>query len=268
MTPKLLLAVTLLALPALSRAETADTQQLKPLTDVRISMQRMLRSSEGRYFLSLYAGVWNPHASLYDLVEQSETKLKGRQKADQLTLKSVDADGVENGQYQLTGTLNSNTGQLKALLLAANRPVQQSVDFEPAIKVSNKPNFIFKFYGAEKINQPDSAALKKIDIINKDNNTVTQSLVGFNAFAKSIGYMDINFDGYYDIILSDISQARTIKDKHYIYWIYNPKTQYFQRSPQLENIVGFPNLHGEKQQIDFGDGQLYKVENGLLNRMN
>lgn len=108
MTPKLLLAVTLLALPALSRAETADTQQLKPLTDVRISMQRMLRSSEGRYFLSLYAGVWNPHASLYDRVEQSETKLKGRQKADQLTLKSVDADGVENGQYQLTGTLNSN----------------------------------------------------------------------------------------------------------------------------------------------------------------
>lgn len=50
MTPKLLLAVTLLALPALSRAETADTQQLKPLSDVRISMQRMLRSSEGRYF--------------------------------------------------------------------------------------------------------------------------------------------------------------------------------------------------------------------------
>lgn len=93
-------------------------------------------------------------------------------------------------------------------------------------------------------------------------------MVGFNAFAKSIGYMDINFDGYYDIILSDISQARTIKDKRYIYWIYNPKTQYFQRSPQLENIVGFPNLHGEKQQIDFGDGQLYQVENGLLNRMN
>ena len=49
--------------------------------------------------------------------------------------------------------------------------------------------------------------------------------------------------------------------------MYNPKTQQFQRSPQLEKIVGFPSLHGEKQQIDFGNGQFYQVQNGLLNRI-
>ena len=48
---------------------------------------------------------------------------------------------------------------------------------------------------------------------------------------------------------------------------YNPKTGQFQRSPQLENIVGFPSLHGEKQQIDFGNGQIYQVADGLLNRL-
>ena len=46
--------------------------------------------------------------------------------------------------------------------------------------------------------------------------------------------MDINFDGYYDVILSDLSQDRTIQDKRFIYWMYNPKTRQFQRSPQTE----------------------------------
>jgi hypothetical protein len=79
--------------------------------------------------------------------------------------------------------------------------------------------------------------------------------------------MDVNFDGYYDIVLSDISEERTIQDKRYIYWMFNPKTQQFQRSPQLERIIGFPKLQGDKQQIDFGDGQMYQVEKGLLNRI-
>lgn len=230
-------------------------------------MQRMLRSNEGRYFLSLYAGIWNPHATLYDFVYQQEIRLKGLQKGDQLTLKSVGSDNLENGEYQFTGMLDSNTGDLKAVLLKSDHSFEQSIQFEPAIKISNKPNFIFNFYGLDNLSEPYSVALKQLDVLNKNNNAVAQSLAGFTAFPKSIGYMDINFDGYYDIVLSDISQGRSIKDKRYIYWMYNPKTQKYQRSPQLENIVGFPNLHGEKQQIDFGNGQVYQVENGLLNRI-
>ncbi|OTG68611.1 hypothetical protein B9T25_03720 [Acinetobacter sp. ANC 4470] len=268
MKTKLLLCIATLIFSNISHAEIAlNAMELKPFNNVRVSMQRMLRSSEGKYFLSLYAGIWNPHATLYNLVDQQEINLKGLQKGDQLTLKSVGSDKLENGQYQFTGLLDSNTGNLNAHLLKSDHSLAQSISFEPANKISNKPNFIFKFYGLDNLSEPYSAALKQLDVVNKNNNTVAQSLAGFTAFPKSIGYMDVNFDGYYDIVLSDISQGRSIKDRRYIYWMYNPQTQQFQRSPQLENIVGFPSLHGEKQQIDFGNGQLYQVENGLLNRI-
>jgi hypothetical protein len=35
----------------------------------------------------------------------------------------------------------------------------------------------------------------------------------------------------------------------------------------MENITGFPAIRGEKQQIDFGYGQVYQVKDGLLNRI-
>lgn len=270
MKTKLLLCITTLAFSNLYAAEPVlNTPEYKPLDHVRVSMQRMLRSSEGRYFLSLYAGIWNPHATLYDLVKNETIHLKGLQKGDQINLKSVDVDAENstNKAYQLSGILNSNTGDLEGMIAEGNDTLGEPVQFEPAIKVSGKPNFTFKFYGLEDVNRPYGSALKRLDILNKNNDNVAQSLTGFTAFPKSIGYMDINFDGYYDIVLSDISEERTIQDKRYIYWMFNPKTQQFQRSPQLEKIVGFPNLHGEKQQIDFGNGQLYQVEKGLLNRM-
>jgi len=270
MKTKLLLCIAALSFSNLSMAETVlNAPEYKPLNHVRVSMQRMLKSTEGRYFLSLYAGIWNPHATLYDLGEEQTINLKGLQKGDQLNLKSVDADSenITNKTYQLSGMLNADSGDLKAMFAEGEDTLGKSIQFEPAIKISDKPNFIFKFYGLEDINQPYGSILKRIDIVNKNNNNVAQTLTGFTAFPKSIGYMDVNFDGYYDIVLSDISEERTIQDKRYIYWMFNPKTQKFQRSPQLEKIVGFPNLHGEKQQIDFGEGQLYQVEKGLLNRM-
>ena len=270
MKTKLLLCIAALSFSNLSAAETVfSAPEYKPLNNVRVSMQRMLKSTEGRYFLSLYAGIWNPHATLYDLGEEQTINLKGLQKGDQLNLKSVDVDSenITNKTYQLSGMLNADSGDLKAMFAEGEDTLGKSIQFEPAIKASDKPNFIFKFYGLEDINQPYGSVLKRLDIVNKNNNNIAQTLTGFSAFPKSIGYMDVNFDGYYDLVLSDISDERTIQDKRYIYWVFNPKTQQFQRSPQLEKIVGFPKLHGEKQQIDFGDGQLYLVKNGLLNRM-
>ena len=156
---------------------------------------------------------------------------------------------------------------MPAVFSAANNNENTPIQFEPAFSAVEKPLFIFKFYGVENAQQPYGKALKQVQVLNKTTNQVVQSLTGFTAYPKSIGYMDINFDGYYDVIVSDLSQGRTVDDKRYIYWMYNPKTQQFQRSPQLEKIVGFPSLHGEKQQIDFGNGQLYQVQNGLLNRI-
>ena len=272
MKTQFFIAITALSISCLSFAETAPTQintELKPFTDVRVSMQRMLKSSEGRYFLSLYAGIAKPHATLTDLMDNTTIELKGTQKGDQLYLKSfsTNSDGTLNSNDQLAGMLNANTGVFNASLSNQSNAVDQPIQFEPAFKVSNKPLFIFKFYGQNDAASPYAKSLKRVDVLNKNNNKVVQHLTGFSAYPNSIGYMDINFDGYYDLILSDVAQGRTVNEKRYIYWMYNPKTQQFQRSPQLEKIVGFPNLHGEKQQVDFGNGQIYQVKDGLLNRI-
>ncbi|MEG0481968.1 MAG: hypothetical protein RR569_02550 [Acinetobacter sp.] len=271
MKTQFFVAMTTLSISCFCFAETTPTAintELKPFSGVRVSMQRMLKSSEGRYFMSLYAGIANPHARLTDLMNSTTIGFKGTQKGDQLDLKSLNtnSDSTSNND-RLTGVLNANTGFFKASLLNQSNAIGQSIQFEPAFKVSNKPVFIFKFYGQIDPNSVYGKTLKRVDVVNKNNNTVVQSLTGFNAYPNSIGYMDINFDGYYDVILSDVAQGRTIDEKRYVYWMYNPKTQQFQRSPQLEKIVGFPNLQGEKQQIDFGNGQIYQVENGLLNRI-
>ncbi len=269
MKKQLLAAMATLSISCFSFAETvtnSNANTLMPLSGVRVSMQRMVKSSEGRYFMSLYAGINNPHAELYDLVENKTIGFKGTQKGDQLNLKSVSSE-ESTDTYQLSGVLNANTGLFKTLLSDQKNTFGTSIQFEPAFKVANKPVFVFKFYGQNDSTNPYGKTLQRIDVINKNNNTVMQTLTGFTGYPNSIGYMDINFDGYYDVLVSDVSNGRQVEDKRYIYWMYNPKTQQFQRSPQLEKIIGLPNLHGEKQQIDFGNGQLYQVENGLLNKV-
>lgn len=267
-----LFCIAALSLPCLSHAEVTNSASLNPLkqlSNVRVSMQRMLKSSEDRYFLSLYAGVAKPHGTLYDLIENKNIEFRGTQKADQIVLDSVniDPDATEYTPAQLTGTLNANTGIFRSNLISTQDNSNRAIQFEPAFKVANKPLFTFKFYGVKADTQAQEQLLTRVDVINKTTNSVAQTLTGFSAYPNSIGYLDINFDGYYDVILSDLSQDRTVESKRYIYWMYNPKTQKFQRSPQLEKIVGFPSLHGERQQIDFGNGQVYQVENGLLTQL-
>jgi hypothetical protein len=265
MNNKILFCIAALFLPSLACAETAQmasaSEQLKPLTNVRVSMQRMLNSTEGRYFLDLYAGVWNPKATLYDGLNQTEIEFKGSQKGDSLELKSmVIPDSHQSAE--LKGQLNANSGVLDAVLVNADGT--KNVRFEPAFKAVDKPLLNFKFYGLENANQRYGKSLKRIDVLNKSSGQLIQSLSGFTAFANSIGYMDVNFDGYYDVVLSDISDAKKVEDKRFVYWMFNPKTKQFQRSAQLDALVGFPRLHGNKQQIDFGGGQLYQVKAGLM----
>ena len=264
------LSLAILTLPIVTHAEVVSTSsQLNPLiqlSNVRVSMQRMLQSTDDQYFLSLYSGVANPKATLTVLENSDSIKLKGTQKGNDLTL-NVDIKTQSNIEVlkQITGVLDSNTGVFQTKVLIDDD--WQNIQFEPAFKVENKPLFTFKFYGVKADTQAREQLLTRVDVINKTTKKVAQKLTGFSAFPNSIGYMDINFDGHYDVILSDLSQDRKLEDKRFIYWIYNPKTQQFQRSPQLEKVVGFPNLYGEKQQIDFGSGQLFQVKNGLLNQI-
>ncbi|QIO06887.1 XAC2610-related protein [Acinetobacter shaoyimingii] len=275
MNIKILFSIAAFSLPTLSFAKnvvtaTTSANPLKPLNNVRVSMQRMMKSTEGRYFLSLYAGIAKPHATMYDLVQLKTTEFRGTQKGNQINLNSVSLEAATDPYEakQLSGVLNVNTGILQGTLVTPQNPTGSAILFEPAFKVVNKPLFTFKFYGVKADTAVQEQLLTRVDVINKTNNTVAQTLTGFSAYPGSIGYMDINFDGYYDVILSDLSRDRKIEDKRYIYWMYNPKTKQFQRSPQLEKLVGLPVLHGEKKQIDYGNGQLYQVENGLLNRVN
>ncbi|NHC03551.1 hypothetical protein G9F31_07175 [Acinetobacter sp. 187] len=270
---KTLVSIAALTLPLLSHAEVQNSSSanpLKQLTNVRVSMQRMLKSSEGRYFLSLYAGIAKPHAVLTDLIEKKNINFKGTQKADQIVMDAVN-DGASDDfiPMQLSGSLNVNSGIFKSNLVNVQDKTSTAVQFEPAFKVANKPLFTFKFYGVKADTPAQEQLLTRVDVINKTNNTVAQTLTGFSAYPNSIGYMDINFDGYYDVILSDLSQDRKVQDKRYVYWMYNPKTNQYQRSPQLDKIVGLPKLHGETKQIDFGEGQVYQVDNkGLLHPVN
>lgn len=273
MNKKILLCIAAFLASSMSFAESpavpVEGSQLKSIGNVRVSMQRMLRSTDGRYFLDLYAGIWNPHGVLTDAAENKSIAFKGSQKGDFIHLKSVSVDSMDEAvaKYELSGKLDANTGLMAAELRSSDPKERAAISFEPAFKAVDKPVIIFKFYGSEGADQPYGKALKRLDIVNKTNNSLLQSLTGFTAFAGSIGFLDINFDGYYDVVLADTSENRKIEDKRFIYWMYNPKTKVFQRSSQLENITGFPALHGDKQQIDFGNGQLYQVTNGLLNRI-
>lgn len=266
------LCISALSLPCLSFAETTNNfgvNPLKPLNNVRVSMQRMVKSTDGNYFMSLYAGIAKPHATMYNLKDQSITEFRGTQKGNQLSLVSINTDPQQQNfeQVQLDGSLNVNSGILQGSLLTPHNLSADVVQFEPAFKVVNKPLFTFKFYGVKADTKAQEQLLTRVDVIDKTTNTVAQSLTGFSAYPNSIGYMDVNFDGYYDVILSDLSRDRKVVDKRYIYWMYNPKTKQFQRSSQLEKIVGFPNLNGVTQRIDFGEGKVYQVEKGLLNRV-
>ena len=63
-----LLCLSLISLPICGHTDTiSDSSNLNPLTqlsNVRVSMQRMLQSTDDQYFLSLFAGVANPKATL------------------------------------------------------------------------------------------------------------------------------------------------------------------------------------------------------------
>ena len=252
-----------------SASSTVQQDQYKNLSNVKINMQRMLRSTDGQYYLDLYAGVWNPRGTLTDLHSDKFVRFEGLQKADMLNLASLvsPADAsLEAGDYQLSGQLNAVSGNFNAKLIQKNQIQGKELKFQPAFKAANKPALFFKFY------TPSNAAtmnnfIERIDVIDQKTQKVVQQLTGFKAYNQSVDYKDINFDGYYDLVLTDASNGRWAEDQYHIYWMYNPKTGKYQRSSQLEKIQGYPNLDGIKQQINFGNGSIYQVENGLLNKI-
>ncbi|WP_101494809.1 XAC2610-related protein [Acinetobacter sp. NCu2D-2] len=257
MKAHVLLGALAFTIPVVSIAQTTTPNEtLQPLKNVKVSMQRMLKSNDGRYFLDLYAGIPMPHAHLTDTQTKKKIDFKGMQKGQQLTLRSyaVNDKGVASSDYALDGRLNIISSQFDAQF--SGQSGKQNIQFGPAFKAVDKPALQFNFFGNKN--------LKRVDVINKANGKVMQTLTGFTAFPNTIGYLDINFDGYYDVVLSNLDGYK-VEDKRFIYWVYNPKTRQFQRSPQMEKIIGFPKLDAQKKQIHYGEKVVYQVKDGLLN---
>lgn len=125
---------------------------------------------------------------------------------------------------------------------------------------------VFKFYGRNDASM-QQRVIEQVAVIDKKTQNVLQTLTGFQAAGSAVDYKDINFDGYYDVVLQDATQAQDPEQQRYIYWMYNPKTQQYQRSTPMEKILGAPSLNGVKQQIRFGSDRVYQVEAGLLKRI-
>ena len=267
----------LLSVPAITVAHATESSlaaaPLQALSGVPIKVQRMLQSQDGRYVLELTAGVWNPEARLIDTQTHQVWILQGLQKGNTLTLNTVMVS-QEVGQQtasalkliKLEGVLNTDNGTLQATLSDTAQDLQRRVSFIPLVQVKNKPTFTFNFYGAvDAVN--NSKRIEAIDVIDKKTGKRIDRLTGFTAQGTSVEYKDINYDGHFDLVLVSADQAVDPQNQQYIYWMYNPKTNQYQRSPQLEKITGYPKLIADKQQLDFGNQKIYQVENGLLKRL-
>lgn len=249
---------------------TTDIEQKKTNSDaelvldnVRVSMQRLLRSTDNEYFLSLYMDVLHPNATLTSFKDNVTIQLKGEQKDDQVLFKAEQPSDDSNAIQELKGQLNYKTNVFKSTLVN-HAGVIRIKKFEPAFKVKNMSDVSFNFYGISKANHPFKRFMTRIEVFDKANQKSMQILEGFQAFPNSIGYMDVNFDGYYDVVLSDLSEDKRLQDRRFIYWIYDSVQQKFNRAEHYEQIVGFPLLHGDKQHIDFSNGQVYVIVEGIL----
>ncbi len=271
----LALCLSVSILPHAQAAEpTSLAAPLKAISGVPIKVQRLLKSQEGRYVLELTAGIWNPEARLIDLQTQQSWILQGLQKGNTLTLDTVMMSQALDQKtavsdmklIKLEGVLNTDNGTLQATLSDTASGLQRQVAFVPLVQVKNKPTFIFKFYGAVDAIS-NSKRIEAIDVIDKKTGKRIDRLTGFTAQGDWVEYKDLNYDGHFDLVLVNADRAVDPQEQQYIYWMYNPKTNQYQRSPKLEKITGYPKLIADKQQLEFGNGQLYQIENGMLKRL-
>lgn len=240
-----------------------SSKTLVPITDVEIWVNRALKSKNGTYLLNLSSGYWKPSATLYDLSNNKITSFDGLQNGNTISLTSYNPEIGEQakGALGLVGNLNVETGIYTATLKNKQNTLQQELVFTPLVQVANRPTFLFKFYGVEDQNTHQKY-IQKIDVIDRKTKKLYQQLTGFNANAEHMGYADLNFDGYFDLVLRAASTGTNTEKSHSIYWVYNPETKKFQRSPQLEVLGGMPFIYIDKQQVNFGSGQLYQIKNG------
>lgn len=250
MKKHLLIKTLALALPIFGLTSFATANSLPAINNIYVPVHRVLESAEQRYILQVTTGVWNPKATLLDRISQQKTYFNGSQKGNTLSLYSVDQlpNGKETATHKITANLHLASGDLKSEIISNTD--HKIVNFQPLVKIKNRPSFHFKFYGG--------ATIQAVTVTDAKTQQIVQRLTGFHASPERMDYMDINFDGYYDLVFVNAAKV----DQN-IYWMYNPKTAQFQRAAQLEKLAGQIQLDGIKQQVSFGS-QHFKVEQGIL----
>ena len=241
----------------------------KLITDVTTYVERDWRSDDGQFFLTLYSGVWNPHGTLFFLKKRGGLSVEGFQKGLNITLASFDPEiGLEaSPEYAVTGALNlrSNTLIGSVTHYSKGTATVRKTTFTPAIPIKEKtyPQYTFKYYGFE---DPDwhRATITRVEVINKDTKAIVQTLAGFKAQSYSVTYADMNYDGYFDIVL-DVGDD--VMDEKYIYWLYDSQSKKFVRNKTLEAISGYPNRYPHKKQLYLNKDALLERVNGQWKKM-
>lgn len=251
-------AATTITAPSTSKPTI--TKPVKPITDVITYAERDWRSDDGKFLLTIYSGVWNPHGTLFYLNKDDGVSVEGFQKRLNITLKSYDPEvGLEAPpEYAIDGTLNLRSNTLVGAVThyPEGKATIKKTTFTPAIPIKTYPQFSFKYYGIDN-DLWYRSTITRVDVIDKDTKKVVQTLSGFEASAYSTRYVDMNYDGYFDLVLN---AAEGDHSEKYIYWLYDPQSKNFVRNKTLEAVLGYATRYPHKQLARFDDDTLQRVE--------
>ncbi|WP_140404434.1 hypothetical protein [Acinetobacter populi] len=216
-------------------------------------------SDDGLFFLELRTGVWNPNGTLFYLERRGGVSLEGFQKGKNIKLKSFDAEkGLEApAEYRIEGLLDTDKNTFTANITHYPDETTRQTIFYPAIPTTMpQPQFMFKYYGFK---NPEwhQEWITRIDILDKKTQKLVQRLSGFTAQAYMVEYLDLNYDGYFDL---QINVGKTVEEQKYQYYIYQPKQQNFKRELFFEQSTGSPTRYPHKKQLNFGNGILYEKQ--------
>ena len=243
-----------------STSKSTITKPVKPITDVITYAERDWRSDDGKFLLTIYSGVWNPHGTLFYLNKDDGISVEGFQKGLNITLKSYDPEvGLEAPpEYAIDGTLNLRSNTLVGAVThyPEGKATIKKTTFTPAIPIKTYPQFSFKYYGIDN-DLWYRSTITRVDVIDKDTKKVVQTLSGFEASAYSTRYVDMNYDGYFDLVLN---AAEGDHSEKYIYWLYDPQSKKFVRNKTLEAVLGYATRYPHKQLARFDDDTLQRVE--------
>lgn len=131
------------------------------------------------------------------------------------------------------------------------------LDFEPITNAKNSATFLngTKWYTATVLFDEDNLSAKSLVIIDLDTNKKIQKIAlnrseEVTTTDKNIYALDVNFDGYLDLLIPDMHPARAIFFNAYI---YDSAQQKFVEAPSFKNIPNFA-LDTQNKQILYYSG--------------